>query len=36
MVVPANAVELWEAVLCELQALALGSHLGYKKLEASV
>ena len=36
MVLPAYAVELHEVVLCELHALALGGHLGRRKLEELV
>ena len=36
MVLPNDASELWEAVLCELHGSALGGHLGRRKLESLV
>ena len=36
MVLPNDASELQEAVLCELHGSALGGHLGRRKLESLV
>ena len=36
MVLPIDAIEMREAVLCELHASVLGGYLGCRKLEALV